>query len=220
MNRFHRHGFTLVEAVIATAVIAVTLAVLVPILRERESQRLQALADSEPWEVFKLRAKPTKKNFSANEQVVIQCEVENPTKYALNLPKALKRFVLIFGDTDCFTDLAEWTGLNSVIRDAPIEPEGSVTFEVRFGAGRLVGSAEIRIAYWDGQNRRILRETHPLVFLELDSPGLDRNAILSGLLPKDEERFQSNLFRLIVDESVGEELPTFDELFTAIKRLE
>ncbi|MDP7639963.1 MAG: prepilin-type N-terminal cleavage/methylation domain-containing protein [Candidatus Hydrogenedentes bacterium] len=37
-------GFTLVEAVIVLAVIAALLAVLIPVMRERERERLQALA--------------------------------------------------------------------------------------------------------------------------------------------------------------------------------
>ena len=43
-----KRGFTLVEAVIVAVVIVLLLAVLIPYVRERERQRLQAVADTEP----------------------------------------------------------------------------------------------------------------------------------------------------------------------------
>lgn len=45
----NRRGFTLVEAAIVAAVIALILTFTIPWMRERERARLQALAETEPW---------------------------------------------------------------------------------------------------------------------------------------------------------------------------
>jgi prepilin-type N-terminal cleavage/methylation domain-containing protein len=92
-----KRGFTLVEAAIVVVVFALMLTFTIPWMREQERQRLQALADTEPWEVFEFRATPAKKLFAADEEIVIECAIENMTNQPLMLPPIISTVTIAFG---------------------------------------------------------------------------------------------------------------------------
>lgn len=79
----HIHGFTLVEAVIVAAVIAVILAVTIPRMRERERQRLQVVADAQPGTVFAMECRPASDPLVSGEGLDIVCGIANTTPYDL-----------------------------------------------------------------------------------------------------------------------------------------
>lgn len=78
-------GLTLVELAIVAVVIAVILAFMIPVLREREHARLQALATASPGAVFELRCSPAEEVVRDGEDFIIVGELLNPTRYALNM---------------------------------------------------------------------------------------------------------------------------------------
>ena len=53
-RRISERGFTLVEFILVTVAVAVMLAVLIPYFQSREQAKWQALADSEPNEIFEV----------------------------------------------------------------------------------------------------------------------------------------------------------------------
>jgi hypothetical protein len=223
-----RRGFRLVEAVIVAVVIAVILAVTIPWLRERERARLQALADAAPWEVFELRATPTKETFAEGEDILVWCEIVNPTRYPLTLPNDLYTFYLAFGNPISFAinnkrGQADPMGTATAPMDLmghALAPRESVGFEVMFfpigtrvdRAGpynRAVSKAaskaamkaakeEVRVVYWSGVSMLTLG----LVEIE------NREKVLGAFFLGDEgvihrgakkKRFQSNAFQLLFE---------------------
>ena len=215
-------AFTLVEAIIVVVVIAALLAFFIPYMREQERQRLQVLANSEPWEVFEFHAAPAKESFAEDEDIILKCVMVNLTDYPLTTPTDSHSFILIFEGTDYFTDglpatsSDELADLSSVIPEMAIGPGESARFNVRFRYGIGTGSAEVRVAYWNENARRyIARE-----FSVRDGDVIHGFQIISGILQSDEMRFQSDSFRLVVEANDSSETPTFDELIAIIKQNE
>jgi prepilin-type N-terminal cleavage/methylation domain-containing protein len=198
-----KRGFTLVEAVIVAVVIAVILAVTIPWMRERERQRLQALADTEPWEVFELRAKPAKKTFAADEQVIIHCEIENMTDYPLSLPKDREGLALILGDSEFVAGLYAFDSQFS-IPDGSIGPGDTIDFTVGISAVG-VGASQMRVTYHFGDD---------LVRVVSQSGG-GRVWTFSGKLRRTGNRFQSNQFHLVIEAEDNSVLQTFDEIVSS-----
>jgi hypothetical protein len=215
----HRRGFTLVEAVIVAAVVTVLMVILIPIMREREQARLQALADTEPWEVFELRAATAKNAFILEENVVVLLDFVNSTNFSLTPPKDLGRSILVFkGATDYFFDiqLDESTDLTSIIGASPIGPGESVKYEVRFYP-IAVGRAEVSVAYWSGKDKAVTGSDRAIAIVNLERYLVNRKK--NGVLPRDEKRIQSNTFQLVIKES-NYKWPTFDETFAYFESLE
>ena len=189
-----RCGFTLVEAAIAAVVIAVVLALLVPIMRERERQRLQTIADSEPWMVFELHATPAKESYAQGEDIVVRCEIENLTSFALRLPQGLDRsFVLMLGDTNVAVGV-QWGFQLSTITETPIGGKGTASIEVAFRT-LGVGEAELTAAAWKS----------PLTYSV-------RAQEIQSLVSSDSIRLRSNPFHLSIKASENSRLPRFDDL--------
>lgn len=120
-------GFTLVEAIIV--ILAAIIAVLIPGFGEGERQRLQALANAEPWEVFELRAEPVSTSFTEDEDIVIRCKITNPTDFPLSITMDNYRFYLSFSNIDYFLRATELDGpeLNTVLA-----PQESASFDTVF----------------------------------------------------------------------------------------
>ena len=220
MPPVNRRGFTLVEAIIVIAVIATLLAflipIIIPVIREWERQRLQALADSEPWEVFELHAAPAKESFAEDEDIILDCVMVNLTDYPLTAPSTKQGSIFVFEGTDYFMDnvrappsIATPPNLpysSSTIAKMLIGPGESVRFKVHFLKRFGVGSAEVRVAYWDGRAQQVKprgSKNRP-AFLSFLQPK-------SGILPSS-MRFQSNPFQLVVKAKEKTELHTFNEI--------
>jgi prepilin-type N-terminal cleavage/methylation domain-containing protein len=124
-----RRGFTLIEAIIVLVVIAAILSFFIPYTRERERQRLQALADSEPLEVFAFRAVPSKESVSPGESLVVRCRIENLTAFPLTLPKSYSTLEISFGGARYTITLDNPSDL---IPSTPIASQESVRFDIRF----------------------------------------------------------------------------------------
>jgi hypothetical protein len=176
MNRPSRSGFTLVEAVIVAVVIAVILAVTIPWLRERERERLQVIADTEPWEVFEFRAMPAKESFLKGNHIVVSCEIQNMTTSPLRLPKPLKRLLLAFEGTNMYFRMADPPPY-PMIPETAIAPGEAVRFDLEVYCD-VAGTFELRVVYWNGERNLVLIN-------------------LAAILP--EIRFQSNAFRVVVE---------------------
>ncbi len=142
-----QRGFTLVEAVIVAVVIAVILAVTIPWMRERERARLQAIADTAPWEVFEFHATPTKELFTADEGIVIRCEYKNLTDYPLTLPRISGSLLALISKPRSMAALEE----SGLALDSVIAPRESMIVERVFTInGRSYGALECRvISYFD-----------------------------------------------------------------------
>lgn len=187
-----KNGFTLIEALVVLVVIATTLAILIPILREREHQRLQAMADAEPWKVFDLRAKPARDPIVEGDEIHIRCEIVNLTEYPLTPPKNLDRFNIHMLDADF--------RLGSLRSPSPeslgtIEPGESVIFEVTFFPFAR-GEVEIRLES------------------ALSTPvNLTRRNVPTSAV----KRLESPSFQLHVKDSVSPYWPTFDEAIAKIR---
>jgi hypothetical protein len=153
MNRNGKHGFTLVEAVIVAVVIVVILAVTIPWMRERERQRLQTLADTEPWEVFEFRAKPAKDLFSAEEEIVIECEIENMTNQLLMLPADISTINITLGTEPWIiivhSDPYGRATRNDAISEILLAPGEVAEFSVKH-APFAEGGFDARITMWLG----------------------------------------------------------------------
>ena len=171
-----RRGFTLVEAVIVAVVIAVILAVTIPWMRERERARLQVLADTEPWEVFELRAKPAKAPFLKDNYIVVSCDIQNMTTSPLRLPKPLKRLLLATEGTDMYFRIADPPPY-PMIPETAIAPGEAVHFDLEVYCD-VAGIFELRVVYWNGKMK-------------------SDNDNFIDILPED--RFQSNAFRVVVE---------------------
>jgi len=209
MNGSEKRGFTLVEAVIVVVVIALILTLTIPWVRGRERERLEALAESEPWEVFEFRAAAAKEVFSEDEEIVILCEIVNFTNHPLMLPIDYGLPVLTFGDTDYWMGhgAASYVSIKTIFksRKTPILPGETVSFEAKFP--RMgTGKTEVRIAYllnkrsgWSGRNSGTNTQIGALV---------------------DRDRFQSNAFSMIVAASDNSGLRTFDVIVDGIERSE
>ncbi len=206
-----KRGFTLVEAVVVIVVIAVLLAVLIPVIRERERVRLQALADSEPWEVFALRARPVKEEFEGDEGFVVKCEIVNTTNCPLTLPAGpanLQRGgpapywgfgIVIQGKK---YDRPLWSSLPTSIQnfwDTAIAPGESAHFETRLDPIRV--------------NDPTSRVVNPTAGVHSTLPNL---IVISTI--NDENRFPSNAFRLA--DVRRRELPTFSDVASEVLRQE
>ena len=189
-ERTDRRGFTLVEAAIVVVIIALILTFTIPWMRERERARLQAVADTEPWEVFEFRAKPVKEKFIEGEDVIIQCDIANLTNVPLTFPKGSNKFHLAFWDIDTVASPPWYPS----IPEKPIAPGGLLSLVARFRPSG-VGTTNLRI-------------------LEVDRWLLNR--VLSGT-PNDVKPFQSNSFQLTVEASDDSKQRTFDEILAAIK---
>ena len=217
MNPVNRRGFTLVEAIIVAVVIAALLAFFIPYMREQERQRLQTLANTQPWEVFEFHAAPAKESFSEDEDIVIACEIVNLTDYELTLPKNLETFAITFRDNNSGRD--NGSGVVFVNPDPVagfekgnflLDPETaiaaveSLSIELQFKPLR-VGTAEARVVYYSNG----VEVTN---FLMLPSESGDRLVAVDVLeRPADnEKRFQSNTFQLVVEAGDDSELPPFD----------
>ena len=79
-GRADKRGFTVVEAIIVVVVIAVILAVTIPWMRERERERLQALALSAPSQVFSATCEPVR----SGDLVAFHITIRNLTGYDLD----------------------------------------------------------------------------------------------------------------------------------------
>ena len=216
----------MVEAVIVAAVIVVLFAVLIPMMRERERQRLQALADAEPWEVFEFRATPAKESFSVREHILIHCEIKNPTKYALTLPALANNFGLMNKSTDYIvgvqidvTDPPDFfnPSLDPIVelesnRGVPypseraIPPGATASFAVSFFPGTGVGTTECRVAFWNGRFKGLV--IHGRSFYGSGAPPYPN---WSGHPDDDGKRFQSDIFNLSVVVDEERRVPAFDE---------
>ena len=186
-------GFTLVEAVIVAVVIAVILAVTIPWMLERERERLQVLADTEPWEVFKFSAMPVKATFNTSEDIVVRCELENLTNYPLTYAKENRHFALLVGNT------------NNVVGFPPMKlnlqftigAKEQTSFEVRMGAMR-VGTANLRVV-----------EVSSIQFAD-HSDGKGLRFFYSG----GRNYLESDAFRLTIETAENDTTirPSFDEI--------
>jgi prepilin-type N-terminal cleavage/methylation domain-containing protein len=125
----NRRGFTLVEAIIVLVVIAALLSFFIPYTRERERQRLQALADSEPLEAFEFSATPSKDSVSPGESLVVRCRITNRTDFPLTLPKSRRDLEISFEGARYTITLENPSDL---IPSTPIGPQESVRFDIRF----------------------------------------------------------------------------------------
>ena len=76
-------GFTAIELVVVTAIIAVLVTATVIYVRRAQHAKWQALADSQPTKVFAVRAYPIKDVFEDGDPVVVMCEVTNTAPYAV-----------------------------------------------------------------------------------------------------------------------------------------
>jgi hypothetical protein len=87
MFRNNMRGFTLVEAVIVTVVIAVILAVTIPWMRtkhhEREWPRVQLIADCQPGTAFTMDCRPASDPMVWGEGLDVVCGITNTTAYDL-----------------------------------------------------------------------------------------------------------------------------------------
>jgi hypothetical protein len=206
-----KRGFTLVEAVIPIVVIAVLLSLLIPVIRERERVRLQALADSEPWEVFALRARPIKEEFEADEDIVVTCEIVNATNYPLTLPARpanLQRAgpAWYWGFGIVIQGKKYGRTLRSVLPtrtrnfwNTAIAPGESAHFETRLDPF--------------GVNDPVIRVVNPTAGFHSTLPNL---IVISTI--NDENRFPSNAFRLF--DARRRELPTFSHVASELLRQE
>jgi hypothetical protein len=199
MTGKNKCGFTLVEAVIVAIVITVLIASLLPILREREQQRLTALADAEPWEVFEFRAEPVQDSFPEGDAITVRCEVVNPTNYPLALPKRLREFFLTFEDSDYV--VGKKIGMSSLIFRTHIAPDESVRFELKFRVDGI-GPVDLRVVFWSGESP----------FTTIGAVTNARQSLALGILPKNSKRFQSDTIRLFIDATEGTSASTFDEI--------
>jgi hypothetical protein len=165
---------------------------------EQEQQRLQALANTEPWQVFELRAKPAKEAFVEGEDIYILCELRNKTNYPLTPPKEMLWFDLAFKDTDFFVGQNR-SGL--VIPPTAIAPGESQSCELMFYPFGPVES-EFRVSYQDvGYGGSVV---------SVGGRGIDLMASI------DENGFQSNLFQLVVALSDYSDYPTFEEMLAGL----
>lgn len=211
MNKRCQAGFTLVEAVIVVIILAVILAVLIPGLRERERQRLQALANAEPWEVFEFRAVPIKETWTEEEKLKVHCEVINPTPFHLQLPNDTASFYLVFGDTDYYSTSSYAT---AIISGRTLAPGQSADLEVVF-MPIASGSTDVRIAYanpafgWQRVPGKSAKYT-----IE------NGNRIRGGFSPDKSNRFVSNVLTLVVKESESPQSQTFDEIISELELFE
>ena len=196
--------------------------------RELERQRLQVLAETEPWEVFELRAKPAKKSFVADEDLVIECVIENLTHYPLTLPSDLSSFNFTFGDRGGIVVSAR--SLDFISTKTAVAPGESAKFDVHFHPIG-VGGAEVRLLFAKELNFYLTSgsivgifalpaEGRSVVILETDPGGRPELIYIPSILPSDEKLFQSNSFRLLVDASDDTELSTFDELIEDVAQWE
>jgi hypothetical protein len=207
MTGKNKCGFTLVEAVIVAIVIAVLLASLVPILREREQQRLAALADAEPWEIFEFRAVPVQDSFPEGDAVTVRCEVVNPTNYPLALPKRLREFFLTFEDSEYV--VGKKIGISSLISRTPIAPGESLRFDVKFRVDGI-GGVDLRVVLWGRESP----------FTTIGAVTNAMQSLALGILPKGSKRLQSNAIRLFIDAKEGTSASTFDEIVAEAAWLE
>jgi prepilin-type N-terminal cleavage/methylation domain-containing protein len=105
-ERRDRRGFTLVEAAIVVVVIALILTFTIPWMREQheeqERHRLQALVDTEPWEVFEFQVVQPDRIFRRGEKVEFVCRLRNRTEYTLSFQPLLVNWSVwvTFGDSD------------------------------------------------------------------------------------------------------------------------
>ena len=66
---------TLVELAIVVVVIGVILAFMIPVLREREHAKLQAIATASPAEIFELRCYPAQEAVKDGEDSAVEINV-------------------------------------------------------------------------------------------------------------------------------------------------
>ena len=136
-----RNGITLVEVFVVLIVVGAMLAILLPILRERDHRRLQALANAEPSEVFEFRAEPAKETFAKGDRIVIRCEIVNPTRYQLKIPINVDTFYLVFeGKREIISSYRYGDGL---LHKTAVGPGESGRFDVRFNPGTVAGMFQI-----------------------------------------------------------------------------
>ena len=207
MTGKNKCGFTLVEAIIVVIVIAVLMVSLIPILREREQQRLAALADAEPWEVFEFRAVPAQGSYPEGDAIAVRCEIVNPTNYPLALPKRLREFFLTFEDSDYV--VGKKIGNPPEISRTPIAPGASVRFDAEFRVDG-VGDVDLRVVFWS--------EESPFTTIGAVTNAMQSLAL--GIVPKGSKRLQSNAIRLFIDAKEGTAASTFDEIVAEAKWLE
>jgi hypothetical protein len=179
----HRTGFTLVEAVIVVVVIVVILAVTIPWMRERERQRLQALANSKPWEVSEFRASQMLDPAVVHGLFIsIRCEIANPTKYPLTLPQNSVGFALTLGDTEYV--VSSQVPHSPALLEPPIEPGALLSFDSSFFP-YFAGTTELRAVFLGKENP----ESFDLGFTtgeEEEDRRYEQLVFTYGLLPRDE----------------------------------
>jgi hypothetical protein len=207
-----RSGFTLVEAVIVAVVIAVILAASIPWMREqheeRERQRLQGLADSEPWEVFEFRASQVLDPAAVHGLFIsIRCEIANPTKYPLTLPQNSVGFALTLGDTEYV--VSSQVPHSPALLNPPIEPGALLSFDSSFFP-YFAGTTELRAVFLGKDNPESFDLGFPTGEAEEDRR-YEQLAFTYGLLPHDEKRFESERFLAITEVDVGVIIPTGEE---------
>ena len=145
-GRTVRAGFTLIEAVIVVVVIAVLLAFLTPVMRERERARLQAVADTEPSAVFTMECQPASDPLQSGEGLDFVCSITNTKGYDL----AFKQHVVLrsfrAGDP----------GIGRAIFDPPTDPDGGPlivkskeTVDIRFRKGLQLQPGEYTEAFME-----------------------------------------------------------------------
>lgn len=139
-------GFTLVEAGVVLIVVLALLATAIPYLQKREQARLQTVADAEPEAVFRMRAWPVKDAFVEDEDVILFCEVMNPTRY----PLRFKWKAMAFGSVEEANGyVLEWDAIDSLddvpamqalhpppVKVRTILPHGSVRYRLGLRGGR------------------------------------------------------------------------------------
>lgn len=176
-----RRGFTLVEATIVVVVIALILTFTIPWMRERERQKLQVLAETEPWEVFEFRAQPARERwaYDEHEEILVQCEIVNLTDYPLVWKGDFNAFDTEFSLTEGDTETIMGYEPNYAYDPHPISEKRNIapgekwTFELLFYLYRP-GEVEVRIT--------------------------------PSIVQREFQRFQSNLFTLICFNRTPEEL--------------
>jgi hypothetical protein len=115
-----RKAFNPVKLAIVVLVFAAVLTVAITTLRQLEHQKLQALADSDPSNVFAFQCEARMEMVSDQKELVLFCEITNLTAYELKFRGYLGRFLAWSGP---FEDPPRYLW-RSVLKYVLIEEDG------------------------------------------------------------------------------------------------